>query len=1098
MNHSRLVFSLAGLTLVAIAVAQESPPATPGRSPRPDPEAERFFETQVRSVLVEKCQKCHGPQRQQGGLRLDSRQGLIHGSENGPVVALGKPDESRLIQAIRYDGDPKMPPDGKLSAESIATLTKWVRMGAPWPDAPVGITAQITNDAIAAARQNHWAFKPVALPSVPSVENSSWARTDIDRFILAKLESHGLSPAQDADRRTLIRRLTFDLTGLPPTFEEAEEFVNDPLPNAIERLVDRLLSSPQYGERWGRHWLDVARYSDSTGPRLGRYPFAYTYRDWVIRAFNGDMPYSKFLMCQLAADRLPEKNDDLAALGFLTVGRQSNRDTIHDIIDDWVDVVTRGTLGLTVTCARCHDHKFDPIPTQDYYALHGVFLNTRRCDPPLLGAEALNQRPKEIQEYEATLRARIEAVANFKQRRHAEITAELRTPAQISAYLLAATESRIKQSSLESLSRDRSLNLFVLLRWRDFVEKTIERRDPYWVPWHNLASLPPESYQDQATTLAERIAKELAAADSPTPHADEQREALRRVLRGPDAPPDIPLDHLSEIQTASDMSMLEDMNLTLTALWARYADAGAQSRPMSVEDALVLQPSFVFVRGNPSRRGEEVPRRFLKVLSNETPQPFTEGSGRLGLAKAIASMDNPLTPRVLVNRIWQHHFGEGLVRTPSDFGTRGEPPSHPELLDYLAARFVAEGWSIKWLHRQILLSRVYQQSSADGPSHRRVDPENRLLWHMNRRRMDFESLRDALLAVADRLELTLGGSPVSLFSQPTSGRRTVYCLIDRAQVPVALRAFDFADPDQHNPQRHLTTVPQQALFMMNSPFLAEQARNLAGRAEVVAARSSTDRVQALYRFVFGRAARSDELELATQFLDEVTGESPRPAPANGFAAEWQYGFGEYDDDKQRVVAFHPFSFYVSADQQFASLFERFPVFMESWQASPQLPDPVSGFAHLTARGGEPGTGPQHAVVRRWVAPADGLVRISGSLSHKISAEFSAGIQAWIVSSRHGQLGNWKLLNKSEETNVAEVKVQAGDSIDFIVRQKKSFGGEFTWAPTIQLNREGHAENGARTTWDAASDFAGPAHQLLSPCEQLALVLLQTDEFAFID
>jgi hypothetical protein len=1100
------LLGLAGLALVANSPAQEPSPFTagvsapPAKAPGPDPAAVRFFETKVRPVLAEQCHNCHGPHRQRGGLRLDSRAALLRGGDNGPVVAAGKPDESTLIRAIRHEGKVKMPPKGKLPPEAIAALTTWVKMGAPWPDTPAGVASQTTDAAIAAARKNHWAFRPVGRPAVPPVKDSGWARTDVDRFVLAKLEAHGLRPAPAADRRTLIRRVTFDLLGLPPTPAEVEGFVHDPGPGAFERLVERLLASPAYGERWGRHWLDVARYSDSTGPRLGRYPFAYTYRDWVIGAFNDDMPYDEFLLRQIAADRLPGSHDrrHLAALGFLTVGRQSNRDTAHDVIDDWIDVVTRGTLGLTVTCARCHDHKFDPISTRDYYALHGIFLNTRRRDQlPLLGEGPRNQRE---QGYEKALRSREEAVARFKMQRHAAITAELRTPAQIAAYLLAAAEARrLKPADVESLSRDRGLNLFVLLRWRDFLAKAAEKRDPLWAPWHALAALPPEAFKAKAATMAERRAKELAAADSPTPHADQGHEALRRVLRGPEAPPDVPLAHFDEIQSAFDMSMLEDMNLTLTALWARYADAGGPPRAMAVEDAPVLQPSFVLVRGNPHRRGEAVPRRFLAVLAEGRPRPFADGSGRLELARAIASADNPLMARVLVNRVWQHHLGAGLVRTPSDFGTRGEPPSHPELLDYLAARFMAEGWSIKRLHRLILHSRVYQQASADNPAHRRVDPENRLLWRMNRRRLDFESLRDTLLAVAGRLERTLGEPPVPLFARPASGRRTVYCLIDRAQVPVALRAFDFADPDQHSPRRHLTTVPQQALFMMNSPFPAEQAQHLAGRPEVAAARTPADRIQALYRLALGRAAQPDELKLTLRFLEEGKAATPQPARPAGTPSAWRYGYGEYDEARQRVVAFRPFSAFVSADQQFASLFERFPVFTEIWQAGSRLPDPVTGFAHLTATGGEPGPGPRHAVVRRWVAPADGSVRITGSLSHKIAREYSAGIRAWIVSSRQGRLAGWSIVNEATDTNLPAVKVKAGDTIDFIVGGPAApFGGEFSWAPSLRLSREGNTDKGSRTTWDAAADFAGPPPRLLSPWEQLALVLLQTDELVFID
>ena len=398
-----------------------------------------------------------------------------------------------------------------------------------------------------------------------------------------------------------------------------------------------------------------------------------------------------------------------------------------------------------------------------------------------------------------------------------------------------------------------------------------------------------------------------------------------------------------------------------------------------------------------------------------------------------------------------------------------------------------------------MFSRVYQQASDDNPANRTIDPDNRLLWRMNRRRLDFEALRDTLLTVAGQLDGEMGGPPLPLFSQPAMRRRTVYGAIDRAQVPVALRAFDFANPDQHTPQRHLTTVPQQALFLMNSPFPTEQARHLARRPEVAAKRTPAEQIQALYRLALGRTPGADELQLALHFLEEGNASTPareRPEPAQ---SPWRYGFGEYDEAKQQLVAFQPFSVFVSADQQFASLFQVFPAFNEIWQTGHRLPDPLAGMAHLTATGGEPGTGPRHAVVRRWVAPADATVRITGSLTHKIGPEYGAGIRAWIVSSRHRQLANWSLLNKSTETELLGVKVRAGDSIDFIVAGGATpFGNEFIWAPSIRLTPNDKDEQGFGSNWDAAEDFRGPPAPLLSSLEQLALVLLQTDELVFID
>ena len=707
----------------------------------------------------------------------------------------------------------------------------------------------------------------------------------------------------------------------------------------------------------------------------------------MIRAFNEDMPYDQFLLEQLAADRLPGNTDqrNLAALGFLTVGRQNNRDTVHDIIDDWIDVVARGTQALTVSCARCHDHKFDPISTQDYYALHGIFQNTRRRDVMPLLSEG--SRTEQLQAYEDALRARADALLRFQKERLAQITAGFRTPAQIAAYLLVAEKARhLTPAQIENVSRERNLNPLVLLRWCGFLNQAGANGGPLPARWQTLATLSPEEFKNEAAPWrnggpAARRRRFAHAACRSAPGNASAGPA------GPDAPPDVSLADFDAVRTADDQGTVETTNLALAALWARYADAGGPKRAMAVEDASEAQPSFVFVRGNPNNRGEEVPRRFLTLLAGKQPPIFTDGSGRLEMAKAIASSDNPLTARVFVNRVWQHHFGVGLVRTPSDFGTRGDPPSHPELLDYLAHRFVDGGWSIKNLHRLILFSRVYQQASDDHPANRTIDPDNRLLWRMNRRRLDFEALRDTLLTVAGQLDGEMGGPPLPLFSQPAMRRRTVYGAIDRAQVPVALRAFDFANPDQHTPQRHLTTVPQQALFLMNSPFPTEQARHLARRPEVAARRTPAEQIQALYRLALGRTPGADELQLALHFLEEGNASPPareRPEPAQ---SPWRYGFGEYDEAKQQLVAFQPFSVFVSADQQFASLFQVFPAFNEIWQTGHRLPDPLAGMAHLTATGGEPGAGPRHAVVRRWAAPADATVRITGSLTHKIGPEY---------------------------------------------------------------------------------------------------------------
>ncbi len=744
-------------------------------SPRPPSRDEGdFFEKHVRPVLAENCFTCHGPKQQKSGLRLDSREAVLKGTDLGPVVLPGDVEKSPLVRAIRYDGDVKMPPKKKLPPEAIEALTKWVRLGAPWPtakdeagtrkDEPGQPPDKSHPSSFHLHPSKHWAFQPV---------KHQRPRT-IDSFIRAKLQEKGLVPAPPADRRTLIRRATFDLLGLPPTPDEVEAFIHDPSPDAFAGLVDRLLASPHYGERWGRHWLDVARYADErgyVGVDVDRvYPFAYAYRDWVIRAFNEDLPYDQFLIQQLAADQLiregeapaepgsagasPSQSDrgSLAAMGFLTVGRRFINNQ-HDIIDDRIDVVTRGLMGLTVTCARCHDHKYDPIPTADYYSLYGVFASSEEPqDLPLLDPAVTGPQR---QAFEKELAKLVEDKAKFER-------------------------------DNEQMRRERP---------REFKEKI-------------------KPYDNKIKRL----------------HANH-----------PGAPP----------------------------------------RGMVLVDRPQPVTSHVLLRGNPGNVGPEVPRQFLEVLAGKDRKPFTMGSGRLELAHAIANRDNPLTARVLVNRVWLHHFGQGLVRTPSDFGLRSDPPSHPELLDFLAAHFMENGWSIKNLHRLIMLSSTYQQGSdaTPGDAAAAVDAENTLLWKMNRQRLEFEALRDSLLFVSGQLDRTVGGRSGDLTRPPYDNRRTVYGFIDRQNLPAMFRTFDFANPDTHSPQRHTTTVPQQALFMMNSPFVAEQARRLVQRPEVAGQKETEGRVQQLHRLVYQRPASPEEVALARRFLASLEKEPAGNKPA---------------------------------------------------------------------------------------------------------------------------------------------------------------------------------------------------------------------------
>jgi hypothetical protein len=576
----------------------------------------------------------------------------------------------------------------------------------------------------------------------------------IDAFIFAKLAEKGMKPSPLADKRTLIRRATFDLIGLPPTPEEVKAFIDDTSPDAYATVVDRLLASPQYGERWGRYWLDIARYSDTKGDvkknREGPlYPYAWTYRDYVIRSFNDDKPFNQFILEQIAADKLPQSKGggSLAALGFLTVGDHFNGNQ-NDMINDRIDVVAKGTMGLTVTCARCHDHKFDPISQRDYYAMRGIFASSvEPPEEPLLGTLKMNED------------------------------------------------------------------------YGDFAKK-----------YNALV-------QKKAALDAERRSLRKTKGKKP------RKELLKE-----------------EIQVRNDIDRLEATH------------PGSPPRAMVLLDSTQPKDSPVFIRGEAENKGPIVPRRFLEILSGPNPKPFRKGSGRLELAYAIVNPYNPLTPRVAVNRIWQHHFGEGFVPTPDDFGNQSEPPSHPELLDYLAARFINDGWSIKKMHRLIMLSNTYQQSSASNPAYAQVDPQNRFLWRANLHRLEFEAVRDSLLAIGGELDLTMYGRPVNLGEDGYSHRRTIYGYVDRRNLPEIYNQFDFANPDITTGKRYETTVPQQALFMMNSPLVVELARSLVELPEFTSLRDEEKRVRFLYAQIFQREPTATEIKLGVSFVAD----SPTP------------------------------------------------------------------------------------------------------------------------------------------------------------------------------------------------------------------------------
>ena len=833
-----------------------------------------FFESKIRPVLAEKCYSCHGEKKQSAGLRLDTAAGVKQGADDGPVIVPSDPVKSRLVKSVRRESDFAMPPKDALPAAQVADLTEWVRMGAPYP-------AEQTV-AKGADPTKHWAFQPVKPQPVPATKQP--AAHPVDAFVLAKLDGKGMSLSAPADRRTLIRRAAYDLTGLPPTADEIEAFEKDQSPTAFEKVIDRLLASPHYGERWGRHWLDVARYADTKGYVFNEertFPFAYTYRDYVIRSFNQDKPYDRFVIEQLAADRLPLGDDKsaLAAMGFLTLGRRFLNNT-HDIIDDRIDVVSRGMMGLTVACARCHDHKYDPIPAKDYYSLYGVFASS--VEPkqlPLLS----EQRTPEQQAYERELAKKEAEVDAEKVRRFEAALAKLRTPDALGDYLRAALDARGKSpEQVQAFARERDLNGFVLGRWRPYLTEQLKADNPVLAPLAALHAIPeadlaakaaatldalPKSHPAIKTALTAAKPKTLREAATVVGKAIAQGKddaALAAVL-GKGGPLDVPVAEADKLFNRVDRDALVAVKRKVDAFQA--ASVNAPPRAHVLNDGGVQEP-VVFLRGNPGNRGPAVPRQMVAIAAKDR-QPFKQGSGRLELANAIASPDNPLTARVFVNRVWAGHFGHGLVRTLSDFGVRSDPPTHPELLDWLAHRFVTDGWSPKRLHKLVMLSATYQQASAAPDAAFRADPENKLLGRQNRRRLDFEALRDSLLVGAGKLDRTVGGRPVDLFKAPFTTRRSVYGLLDRTNLPGTFRVFDVANPDQHSPQRFLTTVPQQALFLMNSPFVREQATALAARPEMASAGNPDAKVAALYRLALGRAPTPAELALGREFVADA-------------------------------------------------------------------------------------------------------------------------------------------------------------------------------------------------------------------------------------
>ncbi|MFM7074963.1 MAG: PSD1 and planctomycete cytochrome C domain-containing protein [Planctomycetaceae bacterium] len=894
------------------------------------------FDRDIRPILAEHCLGCHGPDSgsREAELRLDEAAGAVP-----QAIVPGNPDSSALIARVTST-DPltRMPPPAHgpgLTAAETDLLRRWIAAGAPY--------------------ERHWALEPIRRPAVPATDRP--AATDIDRFLAASRAARGTPEPAPIDRRRLIRRATFDLTGLPPEWADVEAFLADPAPDAeaFARVVDRLLASPRYGERWGRHWLDIARYADTHGgSAIGfvKFPFSYTYRDYVVRSFNEDVPWDRLITEQIAADQLGLSENDpaLAGLGFLTIGMQfRNR---FDLLDDQIDVVSRGLMGLTIACARCHDHKYDPVTTEDYYALAATFAPSRPPDlPPVIGSPPPSPARDD---YDRELDRRRTVRDDMARDQIAVMQGRLRM--QVGLYLRELAKGTPEQdlSSAFLSFRTDDVRPHVLDRWREYLA-TMSADDPVFGPWVRLRGLPAEGFHEQAAALVAALGAEngdpaaaaarnglgdatpkwnplvLAALQERSPAAlvdvadaygalftavhrqwlaalaqaaeeavgtegivpDEDarhlvvnspiQRQLRHHLLAPGTPTAVEGDLARQLLNRTVQDTLAGKSGAIHEL--HLASPGSPPRAMTLEERRDAPPTHVLRRGSALDRGAVVAARFPAALSPPGAAPFPEGSRRLGLARALVAAENPLVRRVIVNWAWQHHFGEALVRTPDDFGTRGRPPAQPELLDWLAETFREEGWSLKRLHRRMMLTDAYRAAAAEDPAARVADAENETVWRMPRRRLDLEAMRDAMLAVSGELDATMGGPPVDLAATPTVPRRTLYGFVNRDIVSSLEGTFDGANPAACTARRPDTTIPQQALFALNSAFVQDRAAAFAAAAAAAVPDGGAARVEWMIRRALSRPAAAEETAATLDYLarEAALPGTPAEAPWQRFA-----------------------------------------------------------------------------------------------------------------------------------------------------------------------------------------------------------------------
>jgi mono/diheme cytochrome c family protein len=912
--HRRLIRTSCWILFVTVMVVAGPLSADDKR------EGIEFFEQHVRPLLIEHCYECHAAGEDSGGLRLDSKAAWQAGGESGPAIVAGDPEQSRLIEAVRYTNlNLQMPPSGKLSSAQIASLEQWIAFGAPDPrDGPMatappldsvdGGAPPVTGMSIDDGR-NFWSLRPLSDPTVPEVTAPQWVANPIDAFILSRLETAGLHPAPPAERRALIRRVTFDLVGLPPTPAEVEAFVADPSPQAFQKVCERLLASPQYGERWGRHWLDVARYADSNGLDENlAFGNAWRYRDYVISSFNHDKPFDRFVIEQLAGDLLPNLTPEtLTGTGFLMLGAKvlaepDREKLVMDTVDEQIDATGKTFMGMTLGCARCHDHKFDPILQRDYYALAGFFKSTRTFDGTAMGAIkhwhehplATDSELAQLKAVDAEIAAKTKAANEFK----SQAMSRLRSAALEKAprYLSAASQCAPRASFKEIQPVAASFDLHPRILYNLRVQLELRSDEPVLNQWHQLAieETPVEKIEEyfaQLLQLAEKPSAGEERDETQTAWALRLKELLPQLLVVPVQP-----------EFALDEPTLHSYYELMDAARVVESTAPDATSVMGVSDGQILVSVPIHIRGSHRNLGEPVPRGFPTVMqSSNVPVVLPRHqSGRLELAQWIASSQHPLTARVYVNRIWRWHFGRGLVASTENFGLLGDSPSHPQLLDWLARNFIESDWSTKELHRLILASNTYQMAASHPEEEQALalDPENELLWKFRRQRLEAEQLRDSILAVCGSLDETMGGKTVPLrnrqfvfnhtsqdYTRYDSLRRAVYLPIIRNNVYTLFEQFDFPDATMPVGNRQATVIATQALLMLNDDLVMDAAQRLAERLCVDYSQPA-ERAAEAYRLALGRPADEDEVQRATQFVQQMLTQQPF---AQKSADKWAWG-----------------------------------------------------------------------------------------------------------------------------------------------------------------------------------------------------------------